>query len=52
MLVFKGFEAKKPTVVYEIVDKSGQFYRMITEKYFNSWLTDAKNKKDSERLLS
>ncbi len=51
-VVFKGFEAKKPTVVYEIVDKSGQFYRMITEKYFNSWLTDAKNKKDSERLLS
>lgn len=36
-VVFKGFESKKPTVVYEILDIEGSFMRSIMAHHFRAW---------------
>jgi hypothetical protein len=41
-VVFKGFESAKPTVVYEILDNEGPFFKGLQTYHFNEWLEGAK----------
>jgi hypothetical protein len=49
-VVFKGFEAKKPTVVYEMLDVNADFFKGLKKHHFVEWLETAKNKKGDDML--
>lgn len=50
-LVFKGFESKKPTVAYEMVNKDGPFFHALIESHFKGWLDEVKKGKEDSGLL-
>jgi hypothetical protein len=41
-VVFKGFESAPPTVVYEILDNEGPFFRALNAYHFSKWRAEAK----------
>lgn len=43
-LIFRGFEAASPTTVYEMLDRDGEFYKALVERYFKGWFEEAKEK--------
>ncbi|MFQ5586554.1 MAG: hypothetical protein ACE5GF_07010 [Thermodesulfobacteriota bacterium] len=42
-VTFKGFEKAHPTVVYEIVNREGEFFKLVIEHHFDTWRSDAKS---------
>jgi hypothetical protein len=42
-VVFKGFESAKPTVVYEILDNEGPFFKALKTYHLRTWLEEAKS---------
>ncbi|MBI5562951.1 MAG: hypothetical protein HY894_08915 [Deltaproteobacteria bacterium] len=40
-VTFKGFEAGKPTAVYEILNAEGPFFRALVKQHFQDWLAEA-----------
>jgi hypothetical protein len=42
-VVFKGFESATPTVVYEILDNEGPFFKALKTYHFRTWLEEAKS---------
>lgn len=42
-VTFKGFEAAAPTVVYEILDTSSDFFNMLVKHNFHDWFEEARN---------
>ena len=44
-VIFKGFEAARPTVVYEIIDGEGEFFKALETHHLAGWLEEAKKKK-------
>jgi hypothetical protein len=43
-VVFKGFEAQAPAIVYEMINPDGDFYRAVIERHFNAWLAAEKER--------
>jgi len=41
-VIFKGFEANTPTVIYEILNMEGEFARALIEHHFQEWLDAAR----------
>ncbi|MBI5233514.1 MAG: hypothetical protein HY880_04095 [Deltaproteobacteria bacterium] len=41
-VVFKGFESKRPTVVYEMLDPDGEFFRTLISRHFKEWHEETK----------
>ncbi len=41
-MVFKGFESEPPTVVYEILNNEGPFFKALREHHFRVWLEAAR----------
>lgn len=41
-MVFKGFEAAPPTVVYEILNVEGELFRALLKHHFRQWLEESK----------
>ncbi len=39
---FKGFEASPPTVVYEILDPEGDFFKDLIKHHYTAWIEDAR----------
>ncbi|MBI5902467.1 MAG: hypothetical protein HZB84_03155 [Deltaproteobacteria bacterium] len=46
-MVFKGFEAAPPTVVYEILNVEGELFRAILKHHFRQWFEESKAAKES-----
>ncbi len=40
-VAFKGFEAATPTVVYEILDREGEFFKALIKHHFQRWKEEA-----------
>ncbi len=40
-VTFKGFEMAPPTEVYEILDREGDFYKLIMNRHFERWHEEA-----------
>lgn len=38
---FKGFEAGAPTVIYEMLNQDGEFYRSLLKHHFHEWAKEA-----------
>ncbi len=51
-VVFKGFEAKSPTVVFEMLDRDSDFSKAIMEYHFKEWLEEVKSNKGRSGLLA
>ncbi len=51
-VVFKGFETKPPTVVYEMLDADAPLFKSIRKRHFGAWLEEAKKKKGDGLLES
>jgi hypothetical protein len=47
-VVFKGFEKKAPTIVYEIVNQEGKFFKALDEHHLHGWVDDAEKKRRSK----
>lgn len=47
-VIFKGFESKSPTVVYEMLDQGDDFFRAIKSLYFGGWFEEAKEAKKAK----
>ncbi len=43
-IVFKGFEAMDPTVVFEILHPEGGFFKVLKLHHLMKWITEAKKK--------
>jgi len=41
-VIFKGFEANTPTVIYEIINMEGDFGRALLKCHFQEWLDSAR----------
>lgn len=41
-VIFKGFEANTPTVIYEIINTEGEFGRALLKCHFQEWLEEAR----------
>ncbi|MBI5641947.1 MAG: hypothetical protein HY954_00575 [Deltaproteobacteria bacterium] len=41
-VVFKGFEANTPMVIYEMINSEGEFFRLLVKFHFHKWLEEAK----------
>ncbi|MBI5560427.1 MAG: hypothetical protein HY883_04070 [Deltaproteobacteria bacterium] len=44
-VTFKGFEAAQPTVVWEMVNGEGEFFKALDTYHLKGWLEEAKKKK-------
>lgn len=42
-VVFKGFEAITPVVVYEMLNAEGQFFKSLVNYHLRAWLEESKN---------
>ncbi|MBI5886674.1 MAG: hypothetical protein HZB85_08885 [Deltaproteobacteria bacterium] len=40
-VIFKGFEANTPVVIYEIMDDDGFFFKSIVKQHFKTWREEA-----------
>ncbi len=40
-VIFKGFEMAPPTVVYEMMNREGDFYKLIMRHHYERWVQDA-----------
>ncbi len=40
-VAFKGFEAATPTVVYEILNREGEFFKALVKHHFQRWKEEA-----------
>jgi len=40
-IIFKGFEARTPTVVYEMINVEGKFFKAVRQHHFQQWLYEA-----------
>ncbi len=47
-VVFKGFESSGPTVVYEILDTEGDFFKALEAHHLKRWIEEAKEEKADE----
>ncbi|MBI3752747.1 MAG: hypothetical protein HY266_01715 [Deltaproteobacteria bacterium] len=43
-IIFRGFESASPTVVYEIVNKDSEFFKLLVHNHFDTWYEEAQNK--------
>lgn len=50
-IVFKGFESKKPTIVYEILDTEGSFMRALQAHHFRAWHEEHKSAKSKKEMV-
>lgn len=50
-ITFKGFEAKKPTVVYEILDVEGSLVRALMAHHFRSWHDEYKSARSKKEMV-
>ena len=41
-VIFKGFEANTPTVIYEIIHMEGEFGKALLKCHFQEWLEEAR----------
>ena len=41
-VIFKGFEANTPTVIYEIINMEGEFGKALLKCHFQEWLEEAR----------
>ncbi|HAO94133.1 MAG: hypothetical protein A2X93_04060 [Deltaproteobacteria bacterium GWC2_56_8] len=48
-VIFKGFEANIPMVIYEMLNSEGEFFRQIVKYHFHQWLDEARS--ESQGLL-
>ncbi len=46
-VVFKGFERKAPTVVYEILNQEGKFFKALDEHHLKGWIEAAEKNRHS-----
>ncbi|MEE8185274.1 MAG: hypothetical protein V3T96_02610 [Thermodesulfobacteriota bacterium] len=44
-VTFKGFEEAPPTVVYEMLNREGEFFKMIMKYHFKEWYDFARDSK-------
>ena len=44
-VIFKGFEAATPTVVYEIINKNSEFSKLLVKHHFDKWYEEAQKMK-------
>lgn len=42
MVIFKGFESSSPTVVYEIINRDSEFFKLLLKYHFPHWLEEAR----------
>ena len=42
-IIFKGFEAAIPTVIYEIIGRNSLFARLLLMHHFDKWYEEAQN---------
>lgn len=42
MVTFKGFESCSPTVVYEIINRDSEFFKLLLKHHFPHWLEEAR----------
>lgn len=42
--VFKGFESNRPTVVYELLNPDGNFFKALMTHHFDAWFAEEKDK--------
>ncbi|MBI5887466.1 MAG: hypothetical protein HZB82_01970 [Deltaproteobacteria bacterium] len=42
--VFKGFESNVPTIVYELLNPDGHFFKALMAHHFDNWFDEEKNK--------
>ncbi len=42
-VVFKGFEANTPVIVYEMLNTEEQFFKTLASRHFHAWLEETKS---------
>ncbi len=47
-VIFKGFEANLPTVIYEMVNPEGDFFKALSKSHIHNWIEDAKKAQGAE----
>lgn len=41
-VIFKGFEANTPIVIYEMINSEGDFFKLLVKHHFHGWLEESK----------
>ncbi|MCC6502562.1 MAG: hypothetical protein IT362_05430 [Deltaproteobacteria bacterium] len=49
-VIFKGFEANTPMVIYELINPEGAFFKSIVKNHFHRWLEESKDSSSEEAL--
>ncbi|MBI5493367.1 MAG: hypothetical protein HY893_10610 [Deltaproteobacteria bacterium] len=47
-VIFKGFEANLPTVIYEMVNPEGDFFKALSRSHIHNWIEEAKKAHGAE----
>ncbi|MBI5344354.1 MAG: hypothetical protein HZB83_03310, partial [Deltaproteobacteria bacterium] len=47
-VTFKGFEVSTPTVIYEMLNTEGEFFKTLVKGHFHAWLEEAKKSREAE----
>ena len=47
-IMFRGFEASTPTVVYEMLDQDGDFFKVLIRDHFDQWFEESRAKPEAE----
>jgi hypothetical protein len=42
-VIFKGFEASTPMVIFELLNPEGEFFKAIVKHHFHQWLEESKS---------
>ena len=42
-VIFKGFEASTPMVIFEIINPEGEFFKSIVKHHFHQWLEESRS---------
>lgn len=47
-VIFKGFEANLPTVIYEMINPEGDFFKALSRTHMHNWIEEAKKAQGAE----
>ncbi|MBI1912455.1 MAG: hypothetical protein HYS21_10715 [Deltaproteobacteria bacterium] len=47
-VIFKGFEAATPMIVYEMLSPEGEFFKLLLKHHMQDWITEAKKLESGE----
>lgn len=49
-VIFKGFEASTPMIIYELINPEGEFFKALAKYHFQQWLEESRRSRVAERV--